>query len=88
MGRVGSDFAGGSGDYALAFATAELDSAPLPESDMDSLFTAVLEATEEAVLNSLFMARTTVGVGGRTKYAVPHDGLRRLLRAHGRPLAL
>jgi D-aminopeptidase len=55
---------------------------------MDSLFTAVLEATEEAVLNSLFMARTTVGVGGRTKYAVPHDGLRRLLRAHGLPLAL
>lgn len=88
MGRVGSDFAGGSGDYALAFATAELDSAPLSESDMDSLFTAVLEATEEAVLNSLFMARTTVGVGGRAKYAVPHDGLRRLLRAHGLPLAL
>jgi len=83
MGRVGSDFASGSGDYALAFATAQPNSASLPESDMDPLFAAVLEATEEALLNSLFMARTTVGVMGRVRYAVPHDRLLSLLRAHG-----
>jgi D-aminopeptidase len=88
MGRVGSDFASGSGDYALALATAELDSAPLPESDLDSLFAAVLEATEEALLNSLFMARTTLGFGGRVKYAVPHGTVMSLLRAHGVPLAV
>jgi D-aminopeptidase len=83
LGRVGSDFAGGSGDYALAFATAEPDSAPLPESDVDTLFAAVLEATEEALLNSLFMARTTVGLSGRVKHAVAHEELLSLLRAHG-----
>lgn len=83
MARVGSDFAGGSGDYALAFATPELDSPPLPESDLDPLFAAVLEATEEALLNSLFMARTTVGVRGRVKHAVAHEELLSLLRAHG-----
>jgi D-aminopeptidase len=83
MGRVGSDFAGGSGDYALAFATPEPDSAPLPESDLDAMFAAVLEATEEALLNSLFTARTTVGVMGRVRYAVAHDRLLSLLRTHG-----
>jgi len=83
MGRVGSDFASGSGDYALAFSTAEPDPAPLPESDVDGLFAAVLEATEEALLNSLFMARTTVGVSGRVKPAVPHEELRSLLRSRG-----
>jgi D-aminopeptidase len=86
MGRVGSDFTSGSGDYALAFATAEFDSAPLPESDVDALFAAVLEATEEALLNSLLMARTTVGVNGHAKYALAHDRLLTLLRDHGVPI--
>jgi D-aminopeptidase len=87
MGRVGSDFASGSGDYALAFATGQPNSASLPESDMDPLFAAVLEATEEALLNSLFMAHTTVGAMGRVKFAVPHDRLLSWLRAHGVDLA-
>ncbi|BCJ65260.1 P1 family peptidase [Polymorphospora rubra] len=83
MGRVGSDFTSGSGDYALAFATAEVDLPVLPESDVDPLFAAVLEATEEALLNSLFMATTTVGFNGHVRYAVPHDRLLTLLREHG-----
>lgn len=82
MARVGSDFAGGSGDYALALSTADVGTLTLPESDLDRLFCAVLEAAEEAVLNSLFMARTTVGFEGRVRYAVPHDRMRELLRAH------
>jgi D-aminopeptidase len=80
MGRVGSDFAGGSGDYALAFSTAATDAATLPESDVEPVFGAVQEAVEEALLNSLFMAETTQGCRGRVKYAVPHDRLVELLR--------
>ncbi|MEU4379660.1 P1 family peptidase [Micromonospora echinofusca] len=82
MARVGSDFAGGSGDYALAFSTADTQTPTAPESDLEPVFAAVLEAVEEALLNSLFMARTTVGVAGRVKYAVPHDRMLDLLRAH------
>ena len=50
---------------------------------MEPLFTAVLESTEEAVMNSLFMARTTVGFEGNVQYAVPHDKLLAVLRTHG-----
>lgn len=83
MARVGSDYTSGSGDYALAFATAEPDTAPLPESDVDALFAAVFEATEEALLNSMLMASTTVGFNGHIRYAVPHDKLLALLHARG-----
>ena len=80
MGGVGSDFAGGSGDYAIAFSTAPVDGPPLPESNVDPLFRAVQEGTEEALLNSLFMAQTTVGHRGHVRYAVPHDRLLEVLR--------
>ncbi|GHJ43701.1 D-aminopeptidase [Catellatospora sp. TT07R-123] len=79
MGRVGSDFAGGSGDYALALSTAEVDGPAAAESELEPVFAAVQEAVEEALLNSLFMARTTVGFRGRVKFAVPHDRLLNLL---------
>ncbi|SCL64591.1 D-aminopeptidase [Micromonospora citrea] len=82
MARVGSDFAGGSGDYALAFSTADPGASAAPEHDLEPVFAAVLEAVEEALLNSLFTARTTVGFAGRVKYAVPHDRMRHLLRTH------
>lgn len=53
LARVGSALSNGSGDYALAFATARGD---LPNSDCDPLFEAAIEATEEAILNALLMA--------------------------------
>jgi D-aminopeptidase len=87
MARTGSDFSGHSGDYALAVSTAlpviggqqqraeqqkaADDGGPVPDKDLDLLFLAAIEATEEAILNSLFMAVTTTGVGGRIRYAVP-----------------
>jgi D-aminopeptidase len=80
LGRVGSDFASGSGDYAVAICTADPGTIPLPESGLNPLFAVVLEAVEEAVLNSLFMARTTIGFQGHTRYAVPHDRLIALQR--------
>jgi len=77
MGRVGASYSNGSGDYAIAFSTAPAPSPPLPDNDLSPLFTAVLDATEEALLNSLVAAATTTGAGGRTSHAVPHDALPR-----------
>jgi D-aminopeptidase len=83
MARTGSDFSGRSGDYALAVSTAgpadggpaaAADAhGPVPDKDLDLLFLAAIEATEEAILNSLFMAVTTTGVGGHARQAVPLD---------------
>jgi len=97
MARAGSDFAGGSGDYALAISTLRSATAagqaaqggsadaassapatapagyPVPDKDLDLLFQAAIEATEEAILNSLFMAVTTTGFRGHVRHAVPLD---------------
>ncbi|MGW2094942.1 P1 family peptidase [Promicromonospora sukumoe] len=83
MARVGSDFTGGSGDYALAFSTAGTPSSgSVDDRDLDPVFAATTEAVEEALLNSLFMATTTVGHRG-TAAAVPHDLVLDRLRAAG-----
>ena len=71
MGRTGADFAGTSGDYAIAFATRA--SAPVPDSALGPVFAAVQDAVEEAILNSLFMATTTTGYLGHLRRAVPLD---------------
>ncbi len=84
MARTGSDFSGHSGDYALAVSTAASAAGagtapgdgPVPAKDLDLLFLAAIEATEEAILNSLFMAVTTTGFGGHTRQAVPLDYVR------------
>jgi D-aminopeptidase len=124
MARAGSDFSGGSGDYALAISTAGRVAAgqvttgqvttgqvttgqvttgghaaaergtaapeagtaapgaatvpagsPVPGKDLDLLFQAAIEATEEAILNSLFMAVTTTGFRGHIRHAVSLDEL-------------
>ncbi|HBW17850.1 MAG: P1 family peptidase [Streptosporangiaceae bacterium] len=77
MTRTGSSFEGRSGDYALAFSTAAAAGRLLPESDLDQLFTAAMDATEEAILNSLFMAETTTGFRGHVRHAVPLAALPR-----------
>ncbi|HUZ54165.1 MAG TPA: P1 family peptidase [Streptosporangiaceae bacterium] len=71
MGRTGADFAGTSGDYAIAFATRA--SASVPDSALGPVFAAVQDAVEEAILNSLFMATTTTGYLGHVRRAVPLD---------------
>ncbi|HET6293882.1 MAG TPA: P1 family peptidase [Kribbella sp.] len=76
MGRVGSDFAPGSGDYAIAFAT-NSDRPPLPERDLRPVFQAAMESVEEALLNSLTMAHTITGFRGNTRHAVSHETLLR-----------
>ena len=71
MGRTGADFAGTSGDYAIAVATRA--SGPVPDSALGPVFAAVPDAVEEAILNSLFMATTTTGYRGHVRRAVPLD---------------
>ncbi|HEY1616873.1 MAG TPA: P1 family peptidase [Streptosporangiaceae bacterium] len=71
MGAAGADYAGGSGDYALAFATRA--GVPVAEAALEPVFAAVREAVEEAVLNSVFMAVTTTGYQGHVRHACPHE---------------
>jgi D-aminopeptidase len=98
LARTGSAASNGSGDYAVAFSTASdlrihvktssentyaPRSARLISNDaMSPLFMAVIEATEEAVCNSLFRA-TTVSGRGRTVEALPIDRTIDILRRHG-----
>ncbi|MDX1642834.1 MAG: P1 family peptidase, partial [Thermoanaerobaculia bacterium] len=83
MARTGAFGSNGSGDYAIAFSTAPAASAPTPEQlandAMQPLFEAVVEATEEAILDSLFTARTVEGFHG-TVPALPVAEVVRLMR--------
>lgn len=84
IARTGSSFSNGSGDYALAFSTAQAvrrtaerrkgvaNVQDLPNDDISPIFQATIEATEEAVLNALFKARTIEGHRG-TAQALPLD---------------
>jgi D-aminopeptidase len=89
IGRTGSSFSNGSGDFAIAFSTSpEMRSRfgdtalrarrVLPTDAISPLFQAALEATEEAVYNSLFQA-TTVSSRFGTAEAIPIDRVRELL---------
>jgi D-aminopeptidase len=71
MGRAGSDFSPGSGDYAIAFSTSRVGA--MREYELKEVFQATMEAVEEALLNSLTMATTVTGYNGNTQYAVPHE---------------
>ncbi len=81
LARTGSIMSNSSGDYVIAFSTAkalrlgverkEVSGEPLPNSRMDPLFTAVVEATEEAVYNSIFKATTVIGREGHCCKALP-----------------
>jgi D-aminopeptidase len=89
LGRTGSSYSNGSGDFAIAFsASPEMrsrsgETAPharqvLPTDAVSPLFQAALEATEEAVYNSLFQATTVTSTFG-TGEAIPIDRVRELL---------
>ncbi|MFI5712061.1 P1 family peptidase [Kribbella sp. NPDC051620] len=78
MGRVGSDFSPGSGDYAIAFSTSRAPA--MREYELKGVFQATMEAVEEALLNSLTMATTVTGYNGNTQYAVPHELVSRARR--------
>ena len=81
LGRTGSAGSNGSGDYAIAFSTSHGKDL-LSNEAMSPLFLAAIEATEEAVYNSLFRA-TTITSRGHTVEALPIDKTLEILRRHG-----
>lgn len=77
---TGSDFAQGSGDYAIAFSVGE--GTPPEDSLLSPAFLATIEAVEEALVNSVLQAETRVGFKSNVARAVPIDAVReRLERA-------
>lgn len=94
LAKTGSYSSNGSGDYVIAFSTAPESRVPgdaktrtlappvLTNDAVSPLFQAVKEATEEAVYNSLFMAKTTTGYGGRTIEALPINRVIEILRKY------
>ena len=92
LARTGSSFSNGSGDFAIAFTThasqrvivgetAAAARTALPSDAVSPLFQAVLEATEEAVYNSLLRATTVTG-NGTTAEALPVGRVRDILRKY------
>jgi D-aminopeptidase len=81
LARTGSTGHHGSGEIFLAFSTAR---GPVEAVDVDALFEATVDASEEAVINSLWSAETTLGREGRVVPALPHDAAIELLAQHGR----
>ena len=51
---------------------------------ISALFSATVQATEEAIVNALVAAETMTGANGRTIQALPHDALKGLLKKYGR----
>jgi D-aminopeptidase len=97
LARTGAAATNGSGDYAIAFSTADEVRVRTPPQNernaprsiktlsndaMSPLFLAVIEATEEAIYNSLFKATTSTG-RGHTVEALPLDRTLEILRKHG-----
>ena len=81
LGRTGAAGNNGSGDYAIAFSTSHA-TVGVTNDGMSPLFLAAIEATEEAVYNSLFRATTTTA-RGHTVEALPIDKTLEILRRHG-----
>ena len=88
MARTGATGSNGSGDYVIAFSTTDRIPAAaralpplerLSEEALSPLFEAVIDATEEAIYNSLLRATTVRGRGGHVAPAIPIDRLRKLL---------
>lgn len=93
LGRDGSYSGDGSGDIFIAFSTANPGAVGskglhqltmLPNDDLDPIFLATVRATEEAVVNAMVAAETMTGINGHTVIALPHDGLREVLKKYNR----
>ena len=80
LARTGSVAHHGSGEIFVAFATS--DARSTPDDQLDDLFEAAVDATEEAVLNALWAAPDVEGREGRLQRGVPHDEVLKLLRQH------
>jgi len=93
LGRDGSFSGDGSGDIFIAFSTANPGAASptgirdlkmLPNDQLNPVFLATVQATEEAVINAMIAAETMKGINDYEVIALPHDRLREVLRKYGR----
>src|SRR5580692_5025773 len=89
LARTGSSSGNSSGDIFIAFSTANPDAgrtsglatlSMLPNDEMNKLFEATAQATEEAIVNAMVGADTMTGFEGHTVIALPHDRLREVLK--------
>jgi D-aminopeptidase len=95
VGRMGGIAGAGSGDLFIAFSTGPTgtpgakgiaDVPMLSDDVIDPVYEAAVQATEEAIINSMLAARTMTGANWYRVPALPHDGLRDVLARHGRLL--
>jgi L-aminopeptidase/D-esterase-like protein len=93
LARTGSTSGNSSGDIFIAFSTANPDAAKpsgivdlkmLPNNEMNDLFTATVDAVEEAIINAMIGAETITGVDHYTSSALPHEELRQVLKKYNR----
>jgi D-aminopeptidase len=90
LARCGSVAHHGSGEIFVAFAApcrrprGEAPLGGVPDDALNDVFEAVVDASEEAVLNALWAAPEVVGREGRVGHALPHDRVLEILQEHGR----
>lgn len=94
MAQTGGIAANGSGDYVIAFSTANrvlheaaeptFSASYLHNDYVSPLFLAAIESTEEAIINSLFMAKTSEGTQGHKVEELPKDKVLEIMRKYGR----
>jgi L-aminopeptidase/D-esterase-like protein len=93
LGRLGSISGNGSGDIFIAFSTANPHAyygdkpatiQTLPNDNMDPIFAATVQATEEAVVNALVAAEDMTGRDNHRVIALPHEELREVLKKYNR----
>ena len=93
LGRNGSISGNGSGDIFIAFSTANcgaaaadhiVDLTMLPNDQIEPVFAATVQATEEAVINAMVAAETMTGIENHKVIALPHDKLREVLKKYNR----
>ncbi|MBV9251960.1 MAG: P1 family peptidase [Acetobacteraceae bacterium] len=93
LGRMGAISGNGSGDIFIAFSTGNPNAAAakapvsvtmLPNDDLNGVFEAVVQATEEAIINSMIGAETMTGYQGHTVTALPHQEVREILKKYNR----
>jgi L-aminopeptidase/D-esterase-like protein len=91
--RTGGIGGNGSGDIYIAFSTANANAfsndsteqvSTLPNEQMNALFEATIQATEEAIINALVAGKTTTGINGNKVYGMPVERVVDILKNYNR----
>jgi len=93
IARNGGIGGNSSGDIFIAFSTANAGAGKqtslanlkmLPNDQINPIFAATVQATEEAIINAMIAAETMTGINGNTIYAIPHDRLKEVMKKYNR----